>query len=117
MSTFKRKNGPHVPQARSYWLYGVHAVKAALLNPKREVRRLVVTAAALEKIGGIWEERKLRPEILESGDIARLLPEGAVHQGAALEVSPLARTHTGGVSGGRNAKTSALAARSGNGPA
>ncbi len=89
MSNPKRKPAAAGAGGRSYWLYGIHAVRAALLNPKRQVRRLTVTAPALSKLEGAWEERKLRPETLSAQDIARFLPEGAVHQGAAIEVLPL----------------------------
>lgn len=89
MSNPKRK-APAEGKNRPYWLYGLHAVRAALLNPHRQVRRLAVTAAALEKLEGAWEERKLGPETLAPDALSRLLPEGAVHQGVALEVSPLA---------------------------
>ncbi|HWF03264.1 MAG TPA: TrmH family RNA methyltransferase, partial [Candidatus Angelobacter sp.] len=76
-------------KSRAYWLYGLHTVRAALANPRRQVRRLVATTAALEKLAGAWEERKLGPEKIQSEALARLLPEGAVHQGAAVEVMPL----------------------------
>jgi 23S rRNA (guanosine2251-2'-O)-methyltransferase len=89
MSNPKRKPASIEAKNRSYWLYGIHAVRAALLNPKRQARRLLATSAALEKLAGAWEERKLGPETLNAQDIARLLPEGAVHQGTALEVLPL----------------------------
>ena len=67
----------------------MHAVRAALLNPARDVRRLCITPPALEKLGAVWEERKLRPELISAVDIARMLPQDAVHQGVALEVLPL----------------------------
>jgi 23S rRNA (guanosine2251-2'-O)-methyltransferase len=86
MSTFKRK----APRAgRSYWLYGIHAVRAALANGERDIRRFAATAPALEKLGGQAQKRGLKPEILSPAELARLLPEGAVHQGAAVEVLPL----------------------------
>lgn len=72
------------------WLWGVHAVAAALANPARRVHRLVVTpdAAAALRAGlpaGIAPEHGTRHEI------ARLLPDGAVHQGIAAHVSALPR--------------------------
>ncbi|HVV29016.1 MAG TPA: 23S rRNA (guanosine(2251)-2'-O)-methyltransferase RlmB [Rhizomicrobium sp.] len=70
------------------WLYGLHAVQAALANPRRKLGRAVLTPRAAEIIG----ERLLKRvpvEILEPGAIDRLLPPGAVHQGAALEAWPL----------------------------
>ncbi|MBV9549272.1 MAG: 23S rRNA (guanosine(2251)-2'-O)-methyltransferase RlmB [Alphaproteobacteria bacterium] len=70
------------------WIYGLHAVQAALANPRRKLGRLVLTRRAAEIIG---EERPdhIHPEIMEPDAIGKLLPAGAVHQGAALEAAPL----------------------------
>jgi 23S rRNA (guanosine2251-2'-O)-methyltransferase len=63
-------------------------VKAALANSRRKLGRLVLTHRAAEIIG---EERPdhVRIEIMEMDAIGKLLPPGAVHQGAALEAKPL----------------------------
>lgn len=66
------------------WVWGVHAVEAALANPARgEVRRLLATQERARK----YEGRK-GLEIFDAGDIARQLPAGAVHQGLALKIDP-----------------------------
>ena len=66
------------------WLYGDHAVAAALANPRRTPRRLLVAGTAPESVPpGLPVERVDRAR-LES-----LLPRGAVHQGIALLVEPL----------------------------
>lgn len=70
------------------WLYGLHAVQAALANPHRKLGRAVLTPRAKETIGPKLLAR-VPVEILEPGAIDRLLPPGAVHQGAALEARPL----------------------------
>lgn len=76
--------------ARTVWLFGLHAVRDALLNPRRVKHRLVVTQNAADRLG---------PEIMsnvpavEHADPRRFpvsLDPGSVHQGAALEVTPLA---------------------------
>lgn len=74
-----------------YWLYGRHAVVAALANRARRHRRLVATAEAAAQLteafpGGL----PLDPERLSAEEIGRLLPPGAVHQGLALLADPLA---------------------------
>jgi 23S rRNA (guanosine2251-2'-O)-methyltransferase len=81
--------GPHRETAAAgLWLYGHHAVAAALANPRRKVLRAVVTDRAAEAIG-----RKLLAratlEITDGDRVDRLLPAGAVHQGAALQCDPL----------------------------
>ena len=70
---------------------------AALANPARApFKRLVVTADALKALQGDRQGRAaleasgLIPETLSSlGDVARLLPPGAVHQGVALSAAAL----------------------------
>lgn len=70
------------------WLYGLHAVQAALANPRRKLGRAVLTPRAVETLGSKLLAR-VRVETADPGAIDRLLPPGAVHQGAALEAWPL----------------------------
>jgi len=72
------------------WLYGLHAVRAALANPRRAVRRAVLTERAAEEIGR-GPLGHVRHEIGTPEAIGRLLPPGSVHQGAALLCEPLPR--------------------------
>jgi 23S rRNA (guanosine2251-2'-O)-methyltransferase len=65
------------------WLYGLHTVRAALANRGRRAKRAVLTDRAAEVIGPALLGR-VRHEIANSEQVARLLPAGAVHQGAAL---------------------------------
>jgi 23S rRNA (guanosine2251-2'-O)-methyltransferase len=78
------------------WLYGHHAVAAALANPARRWRRLAILAgqeeAAAALIAGARARRRGDGEpltVLERGALAALLPHGAVHQGWALDADPL----------------------------
>ena len=83
------QGGPAAHDARGgLWLYGLHAVKAALANPQRKVRRLVLTPRAAEELGRD-SLQKIHPELAEMEAISRLLPAGSVHQGAALLCEPL----------------------------
>ena len=70
------------------WLYGLHAVQAALANPRRKLGRAVLTPRATETLGSKLLAR-VRVETAEPSAIDRLLPPGAVHQGVALEAWPL----------------------------
>jgi 23S rRNA (guanosine2251-2'-O)-methyltransferase len=70
------------------WIYGLHAVQAALANPRRKIRRAVLTHRAAEIIGDTLLAR-VRVEPADMEAIARFLPPGAVHQGAALDCEPL----------------------------
>ncbi len=75
----------------TYWLYGTHAVAAALANPGRRIRRLVYAADAgpeVRRLAG--EPGAPAAAAVERAAFASLLPTGAVHQGVAAEVEPLA---------------------------
>src|SRR5690606_19831286 len=74
-------------EGASEWLYGLHAVQAALANPHRKLGRAILTPRAKETIGPKLLAR-VPVEIVEPGAIDRLLPPGAVHQGAALQARP-----------------------------
>ena len=70
------------------WLWGWHAVEAALRNPERPTpERLVCTAERARAIGAFRPD--LKPELADPPEIARRLPQGAVHQGIALRTPPL----------------------------
>lgn len=71
----------------SGWIYGLHAVSAALNNPARRIRRLVATAEATDRL--LQAVPQARPERVDRQAIDALLPPGAVHQGAALLADPL----------------------------
>lgn len=82
--------GSKVQVGGPYWIYGHHAVTAALGNPERKLLRLARTGPDIapgEVEGGSadWPEWEQVPrDILESW-----LPAGAVHQGIAVKVHPL----------------------------
>lgn len=69
------------------WIYGLHAVSAAVSNPARDCRRLLATADVAETLD--FRDPALQVEITDRQEIAALLPSGAVHQGIALLASPL----------------------------
>lgn len=74
--------------APGLWLYGHHAVQAALANPRRSLKRAVLTERAAEALGQKALSR-VRTEIADGDAVSRLLPQGAVHQGVALQCDPL----------------------------
>ena len=80
----------HAKPESGLWLYGLHAVRAALANPQRHVKRAVLTARASEEIGAKLMGR-VRHEIVDADTVGRMLPAGAVHQGVALLCEPLPR--------------------------
>ncbi|MEH6527197.1 MAG: 23S rRNA (guanosine(2251)-2'-O)-methyltransferase RlmB [Sneathiella sp.] len=75
------------------WFYGDHAVFAALVNPHRKLKRLLITKS---KIAGLDSDRRIlveatgQFEIVDKDVISAVLLENAVHQGIALLPYPLA---------------------------
>jgi 23S rRNA (guanosine2251-2'-O)-methyltransferase len=79
---------------RGPWLYGRHAVTAALANPERRVRRLVGLPESASELSEMATQAAATvppgaPEILGRAQFAALLPADAVHQGMALAAEPL----------------------------
>lgn len=67
------------------WLWGTHAVMAALANPARYVHLLLATENAAQKLTGT----KIAPQLVTAKELDHRLPPGAVHQGIALKAEPL----------------------------
>ena len=85
--------GPrHAPEAPrgAVWLYGQHAVAAALANPQRRLRRLLVTEEAqqtlAQRLPPPWP---LSAEQVDRSRLDHLLGRDIAHQGAALLADPL----------------------------
>jgi len=74
----------------AFWLYGEHAVAAAIRNPRRKNRRLLVTEDAEKSLRAVLNRPwRLPPERIERQRFGTFLTEDAVHQGVALLVEPL----------------------------
>jgi 23S rRNA (guanosine2251-2'-O)-methyltransferase len=71
------------------WIYGIHPVLAALANPRRTVRRIVVTPNAMARLADAGATFATPVEESTPRLLDRLLGGEAVHQGAAVEVAPL----------------------------
>ena len=72
------------------WLFGLHAVRDALINPSREKLRLVLTKNALDKLQDAVAISGLEPELTDPKHFDVPIADDSVHQGAALEARPLA---------------------------
>ncbi len=75
--------------AETVWLFGLHAVRDALMNPKRQKLRLIVTRNARDKLLEAIEFAEIVPEMVDPRKFTAPIDPGSVHQGAALEVKPL----------------------------
>jgi 23S rRNA (guanosine2251-2'-O)-methyltransferase len=70
-------------------LYGWHAVKAALKNPQRRIRSLLLTENAARRLAEEGLARPVQAEIVRADLIAARLPPDAVHQGLLAEADAL----------------------------
>jgi len=84
------------PKDPDQWVWGWHAVEAALTNPDRPApRRVLATPERAKQISQLRNSagrplgNDLAVDIVQNGDIAQLLPQGAVHQGVAINTPPL----------------------------
>src|SRR5271167_1445832 len=70
-------------------LYGWHTVTAALANPARHFRKLLVTENAMRRLVEEDIALPLAPDVVRPGALAALLTPDAVHQGLIAEADPL----------------------------
>ena len=80
-----REGGPDGPVI----LYGWHTVAAALANPQRQIRKLLLTENAARRLADDNIDTRVAPEIVRPDVIDRRLGPDAVHQGLLAEAEPL----------------------------
>lgn len=87
-----QKNKKHAPQKT--FLFGIHAVQEAWLNPNRTVHDFYITEKMLDSFQDTLTEAQSRdikrpkPQIIDRKFLDKKL-KGAVHQGIALLIDPL----------------------------
>ena len=79
------------PDTGPVYLYGIHTVRAALDNPRRQKRELLVTPNALMRLQETGAVSGVKQRETTPRDLDKLLGSEAVHQGVALEVEPVSR--------------------------
>jgi 23S rRNA (guanosine2251-2'-O)-methyltransferase len=96
-STSRSSEHAQKPSDTGHWIYGRHAVMAALANPLRRWHHLAVVAGhEREAVGLVAAARAVRRgadealRVLDRRGFAGIVPAEAVHQGLALEVEQLA---------------------------
>jgi 23S rRNA (guanosine2251-2'-O)-methyltransferase len=70
-------------------LYGWHTVAAALANPQRHIRKLLLTENAARRLADENIDTRVTPEIVRPNLIDQQLGPDAVHQGFLAEADPL----------------------------
>jgi 23S rRNA (guanosine2251-2'-O)-methyltransferase len=94
MSARKHSKGLISKINGSFWIYGKHAVRAALLNEKREVLRLVLSVGNRDLLRDLAREcgglRRLPlAEIVDKNYFSATFGRDATHQGCAVLVREL----------------------------
>lgn len=85
------------PDTGPVYLYGLHTVRAALDNPRREKRELLLTPNARMRLEESGPLGKVKLRETTPKELDRLLGGEAVHQGVALEVEPVSRFGLGDI--------------------
>jgi len=91
---------PRGHRSNTEWLYGAHACIAAIANPERDIRRIVLATQNADDLeipicdaaNAAFEACQVtRPQIewRDRREINELVPRDAVHQGICVEASPL----------------------------
>ncbi|TKD37309.1 MAG: RNA methyltransferase [Mesorhizobium sp.] len=71
-------------------LYGLHTVRAALDNPRRRIKKMLVTRNAAERLAiADLAALPFKTELVEPKDIDKVTGSDAVHQGVLIEAEPL----------------------------
>ena len=84
-----KEQGKKAEARETLWLFGLHAVRDALVNPAREKLTLMVTPNALAKLEEAVATAGIEPQVVDPRKFKPPLDGGSVHQGAVLEVKPL----------------------------
>lgn len=76
------------------WIFGTHAVLAALENRHRRAKKLLVTAETYAQYKDALDQNQqgLKAEVVALDKIMSAVGSDAVHQGIALNIIPLAET-------------------------
>jgi 23S rRNA (guanosine2251-2'-O)-methyltransferase len=80
---YTRRSSPY-ETAKNGWIWGRHAVLAAVENPRRKIIEIRTTRNAAREL-----PQTSTPIICEPKEIDRFLPDSAVHQGFALHAGAL----------------------------
>jgi 23S rRNA (guanosine2251-2'-O)-methyltransferase len=71
------------------WIYGKHAVLAALRNKRRQLYQLLGTKDALLAINDTLQITQVKVDIVDSKYLDKILGSQVLHQNLALEAAPL----------------------------
>nr|WP_227321261.1 23S rRNA (guanosine(2251)-2'-O)-methyltransferase RlmB [Acidisoma silvae] len=79
-----RPNAADTPRG-TVWIYGTHAVQAALANPARRLRRLLATEDGAANLSTrLPQPWAIQPETVDRARLDQMLGRDSVHQGLAV---------------------------------
>lgn len=73
----------------AYWVFGKHAVTAALGNPERRIARLWLSRDPEGELAAAIAKSGKPAQRVEGKQMESIVPEGVPHQGIAAEIYPL----------------------------
>ena len=73
----------------TFWMFGIHAVKNALLNKSRKKHQLLISKNTFNKLGQSCNLSEISYKILDLSTSNLPISNDKVHQGALLKVEPL----------------------------
>ncbi len=85
-------------------IHGIHAVRAALANPRRSISALYATKNGRDRLADILDPVAAREIEVSPAELTRRLGGDAVHQGVMVETAPLEQASLGSIleaAGGR----------------
>ena len=85
----EKERNKRLTASETFWIFGLHAVRDAILNPRRTKLRLVITKNAFDRLADTITGSDLDVEITDPRQFSVLIDPQSVHQGAALEVKAL----------------------------
>lgn len=90
------KPAARAAHGHALWLYGIHAVSAAIANPDRRTHRVIGTKQGIEALQNALPERNIAEfniETVDRAEIDTVCGPDSVHQGIALLADPLPDKH------------------------
>jgi 23S rRNA (guanosine2251-2'-O)-methyltransferase len=81
--------GTHPERDDHLLIFGIHAVEAALANPRRIIRKVALSGNAERRLQHSLAARQFVHERVLPKDLDRRLGHDTVHQGALIEAEPL----------------------------
>ena len=85
----KKERDEKTAQKQTYWIFGLHAVRDALVNQNRKKFKLMMTKNAAAKLDESISVSGLTPDIFDARQFKPPIDKNSVHQGAVLEVESL----------------------------